>query len=285
MKKQDRVDRASGRAAAAPNNGLQLAMAAIQNRRPHEAERIAHDLLSRDSRNPAALHALGLALLAQERWRDAIAPLEQAAQDRSDPMIETHLAMALRRSGRAADAAKWLERATARQPAFALAFHELGVLLLLQRRLLEAEAVIKRGLDAAPANPELSILLGGILLDRADRANAKVAFARALANAPGHPSALFGLGTALMDDGEFAPAAERFRQALARDPSYAKAQLNLGFCLLELGCLPEAIASLRAAVKVAPSCYGTALRTLVTSGRGRFWLKPSAAAAFLRSDP
>ena len=261
---------------------LQPALAALRNGRPAEAERIARDVLSRSPQQAGALHLLGLALLAQRRPREAVAPLEEAARRGSAPVIETHLAIALRQTGRASDALKWLERATARQPVFPLAFHELGVLLFSLRRLDEAEVVLRRGIDAAPTVPDLSVLLGGIFLDRVDRANAKIAFAHALANAPGHPNALCGLGTALMDDGEFAPAAERFRQALARDPAYTQARLNLGYCLLELGQQDEAIASLRAAVKAAPQCYGKALLTLVTAGRGRFWLRPSAAAEFLR---
>lgn len=282
MKQQDKVAKGGAAGPAATDEGARRAMAAIQNGRPDEAERIARTLLSGNARHPGALHVLGLALLAQRRPREAIAPLEQAARACPDPVIETHLAIALRQSGRSAEAVEWLERATTRQPAFALAFHELGVLLFSLRRLAEAEAVLRRGQEIAPTLPEWSVALGGIFLDRADRTNAKLAFAQALANAPGHPGALFGLGTVLMDDGEFAPAAERFRQALARDPNYAQARLNLGFCLLELAQWDEAIACLRAAVAATPSYYGKALRTLVTSGRGRFWLRPSAAAAFLR---
>jgi tetratricopeptide (TPR) repeat protein len=282
MKRRDKSARVAARTTAAIEELLQQAATALRHGRHHDAERIARDALAQDSQHAGALHLLGLALLTQRRPREAVAPLEEAARRGADPVIETHLAIALRQAGRASDALKWLERATARQPAFPLAFHELGVLLFSLRRLDEAEVVLRRGLDAAPAVPELSVVLGGIFLDRADRANAKIAFARALANAPGHPNALCGLGTALMDDGEFAPAAERFRQALARDPTYTQARLNLGHCLLDLAQQDEAVACLRAAVKAAPQCYGTALRTLVTVGRGRFWLRPSAAAEFLR---
>ena len=158
------------------------------------------------------------------------------------------------------------------------------MLLLSLRRPGEAEAVLRRGQEIAPALPEWSLVLGGIFLERGDRAQAKVAFAQALANAPGHPSALFGLGTALMDDGEFAAAAQRFRQALARDQGYTQARLNLGLCLLELARWDEAVACLRAAVEATPSCYGKALRMLVTSGHSRFWLRPSAASKLLRPD-
>ena len=116
-------------------DALQRAMAAIQNRRPDEAERIAGDLLAREFQHPGALHVLGLSLLAQGRPREALAPLEQAARLRADPVIETHLAIALRQTGQSARALDALERATTRQPPFPLAFHELGVLLFSLRRL------------------------------------------------------------------------------------------------------------------------------------------------------
>jgi len=282
MKKPESAANVGDRAAAASDEAVKRAMAAIQSRRPDEAERIVGEVLAQNSRHLGALHLLGVALMAQGRAGEAVAKLEAAARARSDPAIETHLAMALRQTGRSAEAIEWLERATARQPAFAPAFQELGVLLFSLRRFDQAEAVLRRGLELAPAMPELSVVLGGIFLDRADRANAKLAFARALVNAPGHPGALFGIGTALMDGGEFAPAAERFKQALACDPTYDQARLNLGLCLLELGRTEEAMECLRAAAQAAPQFYAKALKTLVTAGRSRFWLKPSAAAAMLR---
>src|SRR5262245_33625126 len=276
MKKRDRAQ------IAAVEDALKRAMAAIQNRQPAVAERIARDVLARDCRHPGALHVVGLALLAQGRAREAIAPLEQATHGRADAIIETHLAIALRQVGHGEQALAALERATARQPAFPLAFHELGVLLFSLRRLAEAQAVLERGVEIAPAMAEMSVVLGGVLLDRLDRPNAKLAFARALACAPGHAGALYGLGTVLMEDGDFAAAADRFRQAVARDPGYAQAQLGLGTCLLELGRWDEAVECLHAVVKAAPQLYTKALQTLVTAGRGRFWLKPSAAAELLR---
>ncbi len=66
-----------------------------------------------------------------------------------------------------------------------------------------------------------------------------------------------------------------------RDPGYYQAQLSLGSCLLELGRWDEAVACLRAVVKASPPLYAQALQTLVTAGRSRFWLKPSAVAELL----
>src|SRR5215470_8226636 len=277
MRKRDRD-------AAAVEETLKGVMTAIQSRQPAVAERMTREVLARAPHHPGALHLFGLALLAQGRPREAIAPLEEAAGKVADAAVETHLAIALRQSGRSAPALEWLERAVTRQPPFVLAFHELGVLLFSLRRLAEARAALERGLALAPAAAELLVVLGGVHLDRADRANARTVFARALANAPGHPGALFGLGSAMMDDGEFATAADRFRQALARDPNYAQARLSLGRCLLELGQPDEATACFRVAAQQGPQSFGKVLKTLVTSGRGQFWLNPSAAAAALRPN-
>jgi len=256
----------------------------IAQQRPDAAERIAREFLGRRHQSPEALHLLGRALLAQQRPDEAIAPLEQAARLRTDPAIETDLAIALRDTGQLADARIWFERATTRQPPFAEAFMGLGMLLRSTRQHAEAEAIVKRGLDVAPSMPELSMVLGGLCLDRADTANAKVAFALALANAPGHPEALFGFGIALLNEGEFARAAERFRQVVARDAGHVRARLNLAYCLLELGQWDDGVACLRATVKLDRKSCAEVLRMVVSSGRGRFWLKRSAAAEFFWLD-
>jgi tetratricopeptide (TPR) repeat protein len=227
------------------------------------------------------LFFLGVALLAQRRAGEAVAPLEQAARIRPDAAVETHLAMALRDSGQSAAALTWFERATSRQPAFAPAFMELGATHCRVRRFAEAEAVLRRGQQIAPTMLGLDLLLGAVCLDRANPSSAKAAFARVLTQVPGHPEALFGLGTALLHEGEFAGAIEQFRQIVARDPRHVRALLFLGHCLMELGQWDEGVAILRATIKIDPKNRGHVLRMLVGCARGRFWLKRRAAAEFL----
>jgi tetratricopeptide (TPR) repeat protein len=267
---------------AAADETTRRAVAVMQSGRPGEAERILRDLLGKGPRVPAALHGLGLTLLQQRRPQEAIAPLEEAARQCADPVIETNLAIALDQCGRTADAVTWLQRATTRQPPFEHAFCELGRLLGSLRRFDEAQAVLQRGLQAAPNLAELSVLLGNVFLEREDRERAKLAFARALVNAPGHPGALGGMGAVLMQEGDFARAAERFQQALAREPADVQARLSLGACQLELRRWDEGLTSLRVAIQIVPQAYAMALKILVMSARGRFWLKPSAALAQLR---
>ena len=271
-----------GKAAkAAADEAITHAMEAIQRGRPIDAERIIREVLAKDPRSLTGQHVLGRALLAQQRPQDAIAPLEAAARQ-GDPIAETNLGIALDQSGRPADALVWLERAVTRQPPFEHAFYELGSRLVSMRRAKEAEGVVKRGLAINPNSVELSILLGDIFLKRADRDNAKLAFARALVSQPNHPGALYGMGTVMMLEGEYARAVQRLQQAVAQDPNKFQTRLTLGTCLLELQRWDEGLAALRAAIQQASQAYPMALKILVTSGRGRFWLKPSSAAKLLR---
>jgi tetratricopeptide (TPR) repeat protein len=283
MKKQAAISKNSR--AAMPAEALARAVAAGNAGDLGEAERIVRDVIAKipqdNARHAEAQQLLGALLMAQQRPRDAIAPLEEAARLAANPDVETHLAIALRDTGRSDDAVTWLFRAIERQPAFPRAFKELGELLRAKRRYGEAVAVLQRGIDAAPTLPELSLLLGGVCLDRADAAGAKVAFARALAIAPGNTDALMGFGVALQYEGDFARAAERFRRVLAADPVHPRARLNLGYCLIERGEMDEGIACLRAAVEATPHNYGAALKMLVGAARGRFWFTRSAAAEYL----
>jgi Flp pilus assembly protein TadD len=139
-------------------------------------------------------------------------------------------------------------------------------------------------LEVEPASVELCLDLGRFFIMRADAKNAKVAFARVLANAPRDPRALHGLGAAFLYEGEIERAVERFRQVLAVQPGNLSAQLDLAHCLLQLGRSDDAIASLRAMVRSAPQHYGKAVKALVSAGRGRFWMRRSAAAQFLNAD-
>jgi len=260
---------------------LQWAAAAINHGQPDDAERFARSVLTRTSQHPKALYLLGCALVQQNRAAEAIAPLERAARAMQDATVETQLGIALRKIGRIDDALLRLTRATKRRPVHAEAFHELGFLHYSTNRYDEAVTTIERGLQLAPGSVELMILLG--VVHHADRrhAAAKAAFARALEAAPDHPGAHYGMGAVMVDDYDYAQAAEHLRRAAAADKNDAQAHLKLGVCLLELGRIDEGLDGLRAAVRADRRLYGTALTLASSAGRGRFWLRPSAAAKHL----
>lgn len=262
---------------------LQQAAFALQSRRPLDAERIARDILKANAAQPDAAMFLGYALLMQERLDEAVAPLEKAARASSNPEIETQLAIALRRLGDDDKALVWLKRAVKRTPPFPPAFHQLGSLLQALNQPDEAIAVLKQGIAAAPTSPELWTQLGLVSNAVADRAGAAEAFSRALAINPVYPAAVKGLTTALMRDGDYAQAAELFKRVVAAYPDEGSARIGLGKCLLELGETDAAYAALRAGVSKGVR-LPAALQAIVSSSRGRFWLRPSRAAAFFNSE-
>jgi tetratricopeptide (TPR) repeat protein len=265
-------------------DALSRARLALDGQRPQDAQRICENVLKAEPRHAQALHIFGCALLMQGRSQDAIAPLETAARELRDPEVDTLLAIALRQVDRHEDALSRLKRATKRRPPYATAFHELGYLLFSLERYDEAIEALRRGLDIAPMMPELSIQLGYVLLQRRNFADAKLAFARALDISPASPDALYGMAKAHQEIGENAPAADYFRRYLVSRPDDAGIWLNLGHCLLELGQIDAGYDCFRTAARGDPKRYGTALTSLAASARGKFWLKPSAAARFLRNQ-
>ena len=264
------------------DDSLQRASAALNARRPQEAEQIVRDVLRADPRHARALFILGAAQLTQGRVDDAIATLENAVRIRHDAEIDTMLAIALRRAGRDDDAVARLKRAAKRQPLYAGAFLEFGNLLTALHRYDEAVDVINRGIAVAPMMPQLPIQLGQTLLQRRDCINARAAFARALSIAPNSLEALLGMAKAHQELGDGEPAAAYFRRCLAISPDDPGILRNLGHCLLELGQIDAGYDCFRIAARGEQKRYGDALASLVKSGRGRFWLKPSAARQFLR---
>jgi tetratricopeptide (TPR) repeat protein len=261
---------------------LAQAMSALDDERPEGAERMAAELLKADPHHAAALYVLGCALTMQGRAGEAIAPLEAASGDHDNPECDTVLAIALRQVGRHEDAVGRLKLTIKRYPAHAAAFNELGYLLVLMGRYDEAADVLNQGLQIAPTLPQLSIQLGYAELSRRNCANAKVAFARALDISPDSHDALFGMAKAHQELGENEAAVDYFRRYLTDRPNDSGAWLNLGHGLLELGQLKPGYECFRMAARGDAERYGTALTSLAAAARGRFWLKPSAAARFLR---
>ena len=265
---------------AGRNEAIQRARLALNGDRPQDAERIADEILKIEPRHPEALQIRGSALLMQKRAADAIAPLQTASTSLRNGETDTLLAMALRQSGQTDEAHSRLKRALKRRPPYAPAFHELGYLLMSLEKYDEAIEALRRGLEIAPMMPQLSIQLGEVLLRRRSYDEAKAAFARALEIAPNSADAVFGLAKAHQSLGEVALAASYYRRCLVLIPEDAACWLNLGHSLLQLGEIEAGYDCFRTAARGDPKRYGKALTSLAASGRGKLWLKPSAAARF-----
>ena len=266
------------------NPALERAILALRMARPDEAERLAERVLKSDRGNALAAQVLGRALLMQDRAVEAIVPLERAARRSDDPALETQLAAALAAAGRVDEALDRLRQTTARRPPFSPAFLEYGGQLSRIGRLEEARAVLEEGLALTPDALDLQMELGFVHLKRNHRALARALFLQVRATAPERYDVLPALAKVMALDGEYADAADLYRRALGLRPDDAMMRNNLGACLLEMGQRDAGEASLRAVAGGAPQSAGMAITTLAAASHGRFFLRPSAAAKFLRVE-
>ena len=259
-------------------------MLALQMQRPDEAERLASDVLKSNRGSILAAQILGRALLMQNRPDEAIDPLKKAARRGDDPEIETLFAVALAAAGQGAAALDQLHRTTARRPPFAPAFIELGRQLDNNGQIEEGIAVLEDGLALVPDSADLRMGLGHFHIKRNGRAKARALFMAVRAAAPQRYDAIVALAQVMALDGDYADAAGLYRHALALQPADSLTRINLGKCLLELNQREAGEATLRAASRNAAPMAGRAITALAAAPHGRFFLRPSDAAKFLRGD-
>lgn len=266
------------------NPTLEKAILAFQMQRLQDAERLASDVLKANRGNVVAAEILGRTLLMQNRADEAIDPLQRAARRSNDPAIETLLSAALAAAGRDDEAFEQLRQTTARRPPFPPAFLELGGQLGKLGRFDEGIAVLEGGLALTPDVLNLRMGLGYLHLNRNDRAKARSLFLQVLAAAPAQHDAVVALAKVMALDGEYAEAADLYRRALGLQPDDAATRVSLGKCLLEMGERDAGEATLRAATRGTAQLAGPAIRALAAAPHGRFFLRPSAVAKFLRVE-
>jgi tetratricopeptide (TPR) repeat protein len=266
------------------NPALERAIFALRSERPDEAERLAEGVLKSDRGNSLAAQLLGRALLMQNRAVEAVVPLERAVRRSDDPALETLFAAALVAAGRIDEAFDQLRRTTARRPPFSPAFLEHAAQLSRIGLLEEAIAVLEQGLALTPDALDLQMELGFVHLKRNDRVAARALFVQVRAAAPERHDVLLALAKVMALDGEYAAAADLYRRALGLRPDDAMTRNNLGSCQLEMGQREAGEASLRAVASGAPQLAGMAITSLAAASHGRFFLRPSAAAKFLRVE-
>jgi tetratricopeptide (TPR) repeat protein len=260
---------------------LQRAALALQMQRPDEAERLAAAVFKANRGNVAAAALLGRALMLQNRFDEAIAPLQKAARRGVDLAADTLLATAFAATGRREDALDLLRQAITRRPAFPPAFLEYSSQLASDGKIDEAIAVLEQGLALAPGIVELQLRLATLHIGRNARASARAMLQQAATTAPARHDVLAELARVMVLDGDYAAAVDVFRRALALRPDDATTRANLGICLMEMGERAAGEASLREAAHNRPDMTGRAIMSLAASSHGRFFLRPSAAAKFL----
>lgn len=193
---------------------LEAGWSALERNDLPGAERIARQLLEQDPLESQALHLLGESLLYQERFQEALAPLDEA--HRAAPRKGSghrlgycHLAL-----GDFEAAARELEREVRLYPQLINARNALGV---AQMRLTRREQALATFLEAArldPASPEANSNAGSLLADLG-RVNEALPYLQAAVRAsPGLADAHFNLGLAYQRLKQHEQAAGSLQRAL-----------------------------------------------------------------------
>jgi len=200
-----------------------------------------------------ALNLLGAALLQLGQPEAALDHLERAARARrSHPGVLGNLAQAYFALARYADARETFRKASRLDPGAAQ--FQLGVAnsLAMERRLDEAEVLLRRLASRFPGNVLAWFNLGNVLRDRGRAEDALACFLEALRLDPEHLDARNNLGGVLQKLYRFEEAEREYRACIARAPDYTLAKCNLASVLMDVARFREAEEVLREVVATAP---------------------------------
>ncbi len=123
---------------------------------------------------------------------------------------------------------------------------------LQQKQFREAEAVVRKMLDAIPEDPEGLLLLGRLNYLERRCPEAEAAYRRLLRAQPDSLNALVQLGLALMCQQQWTNAAAVLERALVLKPDFAQAHANLGLARSQSGDTAGAIRAFRDALRHSP---------------------------------
>jgi protein O-GlcNAc transferase len=154
--------------------------------------------------------------------------------------------------GHRAEAVAYWEHAVLKQPDFAMAYNNLGVVLHELGRHAESEAAFRRALDNDPELAEANNNLGSLLLATGRLAQGEAAFRRALASRSDYPEAWRNLAIALQKLHRLAEAEVVYRNLVDAQPYSSQACNDFGVVLTDMGRLAEAEAVFRRALDISP---------------------------------
>ena len=179
------------------------------------------------------------------------------------------LGMALERQGKldgADGAIAAYHKATALNLKNDVAYHNLGKILMDQKKLDDAIACFHKAIALNPKNFSAYNNLGIALHDQGKLDAAIAAYGKAIEINPKYANVHYNLGIARKDQGKLDEAVAAYHKAIECDPKYASAHYNLGLALKAQGKLDEAIAAYREAIELDPKSAGSALSALIERG-------------------
>jgi protein O-mannosyl-transferase len=210
-------------------------------------------ILHREGNSAAALDAAQQAAAAPQD-EPVVDPYEtevSALRDNPQKLVENaHSLLAARKLGQAATVIDRLVQQHRDVPETWLA---LGRLCLLQNKLDEADAALRKHLELDPTSVQGLFQLGTVQLNQNRFELAAESFARAVELKPDFGPAWFNRAFSLGRSGKFAQAVEPFEQAIRHNPEHIESYLLLADIQLQMGNKQKAVDLLAKAELINPN--------------------------------
>ncbi len=203
--------------------------------------------------NYVAENNLGLSLLEQGRFGEAIGHFEAAVRIKPDFAVAYHnLGAALQAQGRHEEAIRAYRQEIRINGGSGDVYYRLGITLSSLGNLSEAVAMFRKSIVHCPDAPGGYAELGTVLTGLGRFEEAKKAYEQALRLQEDHPGIHNNYAMLLMRMGDRQGAVKHFREALRLQPAYANAHYRLSIIFREKGDAAAAAAHLQSAIEINP---------------------------------
>jgi tetratricopeptide (TPR) repeat protein len=220
------------------------------------------------------LSVLAIVTWAQVQcWQNSIRLYKHTLKVTSkNSLIHYDLGVVMLRQGRYSDAITHLSESLRIEPDDAEAHNNLGIALVRQGKIQEAMVHYAEALRIKPDDAGTHNNLGVALARQGKIQEAMVHYAEALRIKPDFAEAYGNIGNSLAQQGRIEEAIAHYNKCLQINPDFPDIHRNLGICLGERGRIEEAIAHYKEALRIKPNFadahYSLALAYLMIGNRG-----------------
>ncbi len=233
------------------------------------AESCLLQVIRLDSLNPNAWHNLGVVLMEQGRYSEAVAALEMTILlEPGRPGARAVLCGALVGADRIEEAVAAGELAVSGDPSDATAFNNLGRAYLEAGLLQDAAWCFESAIRRAPSNPSGYFNLGCMHVMAGDPEPAIELLLETVSLSPAYPGARAQLAAAYGMLGSYAESEQQARMALAAREGDLMAMNCLAMALQGSGRESEAMEVYKAMLSMVPDPSARALIRSRMEGRG-----------------
>jgi tetratricopeptide (TPR) repeat protein len=183
---------------------------------------------------------------------EGAANLLEATGHADQAIASLQLGRLLGEQGRAAEGQPYLEAATRQRPSIPDAWHELGVVLEIQKKYEAALVCTARTLELRPQDPSHYYYHGRVLARLKRHAEAIQFLRRALELKSDSWETHFELAGELAWSNEISESIRHYLEAVKLNPRHPATRVNLGVVLVRQNRISEAIAQFEAALQLDP---------------------------------